>query len=140
MGGNVPPWSKMGHSRILADKIWPVNTFFEKKWIKIKKSPENDIKTAGDLFLDAYRSKNRKVVSKESKKNFFQDYNIVKKLTEDEENKIDKIINQNTKNNLNSYPIFREINSEDKTGINTHVVKLEFKDPYNSLKKIKVNG
>ena len=129
--------SKLSPNRIFNKTANKFNTSNLNNYANI---PENDIKTAGDLFLDAYRSKNRKVVSKESKKIFFQDYNIVKTLTEDEENKIDKIINQNVKNNLNCYPIFREINSEDKTGINTHIVKLEFKDPYNSLKKIKVNG
>ena len=102
--------------------------------------PESDRKTAGDLFLDAFRSKNRKVVSKENKRIFYEDYNIEKKLTEEEENKNNKIIYQNQKSNLNYQLVFRGINSEDRAGINTHIVQLEYKDPYNSYKKLKINN
>ena len=101
---------------------------------------ESDRKTARNLFLDSYRTKNRKVVSKENKKNFYEDYNIVKDLTEEEETKIDKVLYQNQKNNFNYHPVFREINSEDRAGIYTHIEQLAYKDPYNSFKKLKINN
>ena len=101
---------------------------------------ESERKFAGDLFLDSFRTKNQRHFSKENKINFYEDYNIIRKLTIDEENKIDKIINQNAKNNFNFYPVFRGINSEDKIGINTHITDREYKDPYNSLKKMKINN
>ena len=99
-----------------------------------------NFKFAGDLFIDSFRTKNQRHFSKENKINFYEDYNIIRKLTIDEENKIDKIINQNAKNNFNFYPVFRGINSEDKIGINTHITDREYKDPYNSLKKMKINN
>ena len=101
---------------------------------------ESERKFAGDLFLDSFRTKNQRHFSKENKINFYEDYNIIRKLTIDEENKIDKIINQNAKNNFNFYPVFRGINSDDKIGINTHITDREYKDPYNSLKKMKINN
>ena len=100
---------------------------------------ETDRKFAGDLFLDNFRTKNQRHFSKEHKRTFYDDYNIIRKLTVDEENKIDKVMNQNQKN-LNFYPIFREINSEDNTGIHMHILEREFKDPYNSLKRLKINN
>ena len=100
---------------------------------------ESDRKFAGDLFLDGFRTKNQRHFSKENKRSFYDDYNINRKLTVDEESKIDKIMSQNQKN-INFYPIFREINAEDNTGIHMHILKREFKDPYNSLKRIKINN
>ena len=121
------------------------NNFFNKNInnidnLNINNISESDRKTAGDLFLDSFRTKNQRFFSKENRRNFYEDYNIIRKLTVDEESKIDKIINQNQKNNTNFHPIFRDINSVDKTGINTHVVDREFKDPYNSFKKLKINS
>ena len=101
---------------------------------------ESDRKFAGDLFLDSFRTKNQRHFSKENKINFYEDYNIIRKLTDDEENKIDKILFQNQKNNFNFQPIFREINSEDKTGIYTHISEREYKDPYNSFRKLKIKN
>ena len=101
---------------------------------------ESDRKLAGDLFLDSFRTKNQRHFSKEDKRNFYEDYNIIRKLTVDEESKIDKIIYQNQKNNFNFQPIFREINSEDKTGIYTHITEREYKDPYNSFRKLKIKN
>jgi hypothetical protein len=101
---------------------------------------ESDRKFAGDLFLDSFRTKNQRHFSKEHKVSFYEDYNIVRKLTDEEESKIDKIMFQNQKNNFNFQPIFREINSEDKTGIYTHISEREYKDPYNSFRKLKIKN
>ena len=101
---------------------------------------ESDRKLAGDLFIDGFRTKNQRHFSVESKRDFYEDYNVIRKLNFDEEYKIDKIMNQNQKNNFNFQPIFKEINSEDKIGIYTHVSEREFKDPYNSFRKMKINN
>ena len=101
---------------------------------------ESDRKFAGDLFLDSFRTKNQRHFSKENKVSFYEDYNIIRKLTDEEESKIDKIMFQNQKNNFNFQPIFREINSEDKTGIYTHISERKYKDPYNSFRKLKIKN
>ena len=118
------------------------NNFYNKNidLLNITNVSESDRKLAGDLFLDSFRTKNQRFFSKENRRTFYDDYNIIRKLTVEEENKIDKIMNQNQKNNMNFHPIFRDINSIDKTGINTRIVDREFKDPYNSLKKLKINN
>ena len=101
---------------------------------------ESDRKFAGDLFIDSFRTKNQRHFSKENKINFYEDYNIIRKLTVDEENKIDKIMNQNQKKNLQFQSIFKDIDYEDKNGIYTHITDREFKDPYNSFKKLKIKN
>ena len=114
------------------------NKIFEN--LNLTNFSDNDRKFAGDLFLDSFRTKNQRFFSKENRRNFYNDYNIIRKLTIEEESKIDKIISQNIKNNALFHPIFRDINSIDKTGINTHVANRQFKDPYNSFKKLKINN
>ena len=101
---------------------------------------ESDRKFAGDLFIDSFRTKNQRHFSKENKRNFYEDYNIIRKLTVDEGNKIDKIMNQNQKKNLHFQSIFKDIDYEDKNGIYTHITDREFKDPYNSFKKLKIKN
>ena len=100
------------------------NNFYNKNidLLNITNVSESDRKLAGDLFLDSFRTKNQRFFSKENRRTFYDDYNIIRKLTVEEENKIDKIMNQNQKNNMNFHPIFRDINSIDKTGINTRIV------------------
>lgn len=103
---------------------------------------DNDRKTAEEFFLDLYRNKNFKIFSKENKKNFYKKYNIKNKLTIDEENKIDEIMNQNQNQKIENetFHAFKRINSEDEIQINTHSFERLYKDPYNSGKKMKIKN
>ena len=134
----------------LPSKLYNQNNFFNNtnKFDNLNKNningfnfiTESDRKFAGDLFIDSFRTKNQRHFSKENKINFYEDYNIIRKLTVDEENKIDKIMNQNQKKNLQFQSIFKDIDYEDKNGIYTHITDREFKDPYNSFKKLKIKN
>ena len=122
-----------------------INSFSERNIFKRTKSKnfeisENDRKTAEEFFLDSFRSKNLKMFTKENKKNFYDKYNINNKLTFEEESKINKIIDRNKINNLNLYPIFKSINSDDSFDLTTHTVALDrqYKNPFNSCKKMKI--
>ena len=101
-----------------------------------------DQKYAEDIFLDENRSKNNKLIDKEDKKDFYGNYNISKKLTYEEETNIEKcfIENQKVNNNLIFNPIFRGINTEYNNIVSTKILKKDYKDPFKSLKKLKLNS
>ena len=101
-----------------------------------------DQKYAENIFLDENRNKNNKVINKEDKKDFYGNYNISKKLTVEEETNIEKCFleNQKVNNNLNFNPIFRGINTEYNNLVTTRILKMDYKDPFKSLKKMKLNS
>ena len=102
-----------------------------------------DQKFAEDIFLDQNRKKKNKVINKENKKNFYGNYNINKNLTSEEESNIEKCFIEDQKINNNSIfdPIFRGINTEfNKTMVRYNSLKRDYKDPFKSLKKMKLNS
>ena len=112
---------------------------------------ENDRQTVEEFFIDSFRNKNLKIFSKEKKNSFYDKYNINNHLTIKEENKINNLINKNRNNdyiNYKSFPIFKSINSEDSfdnnihynTHMHTRALNRLYKDPYNSLKKMKIKN
>ena len=125
-----------------------VNSFSEKnifqrandKNEKIISDNDNDRKTAKEFFLDLYRNKNLKLFSKRNKKNLYEKFNINNKLTIEEESKINNIINRNKTDYKNLYPIFKSIISEESFELKTQtqVFDKQYKDPYNSCKKLKI--
>ena len=132
-------------TNVASKTLSKINSFSERNIFQRTKNQnfeisENDRKIAEEFFLDSFRNKNLKMFTKENKKNFYDKYNINNKLTFEEESKINKIIDRNKINNLNLYPIFKSINSDDSFDLTTHTVALDrqYKNPFNSCKKMKI--
>ena len=103
---------------------------------------ENERKIAEEFFLDSFRDKNLKIFSKENKKSFYDKYNINDKLTFEEENKINDIINQNKIDIFRLYPIFKSLNLKDSFDLYAYTTTndKQYKNPYNSCKKMKIKN
>ena len=99
---------------------------------------DEDRNLANEVFLDAFKKKVQRKSTKEERQYFYTEYNINKKLTKNEISDINKVMNQNNSNNVVFKSIFA--NEEDKTGINTRVTIRDYKDPFNSFKKLKINS
>ena len=131
---------------LVSNTLSKMNSFSEKnifqrtKNIDMESIIDKDRKTAEGFFLDSYRNKNLKLFSKEDKKSFYEKYNIDHKLTIDEEYKINDIIERNRKEKNNLYSTFKSLNTEDSFDGKTHtqVFERQYKDPYNSFKKMKI--
>ena len=97
---------------------------------------DEDRELAENVFLDAFKKKIHKKSTKEERQYFYTEYNINKKLTKDEINDINKIMDQNNSSNL----IFKSIFGNEESAINTRTNIMDYKDPFNSYKKLKINN
>ena len=101
------------------------------KNIKEKNYSNEDDTLANNILFD--ENKNNKFLEKEQRNDFYNLYSINKQLTKEEKLEINKILNP---------PKNKKISKEDiyKTEIKTRSIESEYKSPFNSKKKLKINS
>ena len=99
-----------------------------------------DEKIANNVLFDVCtNNKDDKILMKEDRNKFYKEYDIDKKLSLEEEKKIENVIKNNDINNKQiNYDQYIDVGKKFN-GISTNAIKKNYKDPFNSQKKLKIS-